>query len=80
MPTTCSIDCLVMLSCYYPVTLQTLSNLADAQVSLGEAALLLGQPAAGQSAFEAAVQAYQASCALSDSANGEQVMYYRMQE
>jgi hypothetical protein len=49
---------------------QTLSNLADAQVALGEAALAAGQPSEGQAAFEAALQSYQASCALSDSANG----------
>jgi hypothetical protein len=67
-------NCLPVLPCPHPVTLQTLSNLADAQVSLGEAALLLGQPAAGEAAFEGAVQAYQASCALSDSANGEQLV------
>lgn len=51
--------------------LQTLGNLADAQVALGEAALQAGRAAEGQAAFEAALQGYQASCAVSDSANGE---------
>lgn len=55
------------MACLMP---QTLSNLADAQVALGEAALAAGQPAEGQAAFEAALQSYQASCALSNSANG----------
>lgn len=47
------------------------SNLGDAQVALGEAALQVGLQEAGQAAFAAALEAYQASCTLSDSANGK---------
>jgi hypothetical protein len=53
------------------VLLQTLSNLGDALVAQGEAALQAGQPDAGQAAFASALEAYQASCALSDSSAGD---------
>lgn len=51
--------------------MQTLSNLGDAQVALGEATIQEGQVGQGQVAFEEAIRSYQASCALSDSAHGE---------
>jgi hypothetical protein len=53
------------------VLLQTLSNLGDALVAQGEAALQAAQPDAGQAAFAAALECYQASCALSDSSAGD---------
>jgi hypothetical protein len=55
----------------HPVLLQTLSNLGDALVSQGEAALQLNQPDAGQAAFASALECYQASCSLSDSSAGD---------
>lgn len=63
--------CPPLYSSYSSFCSQTLSNLADAQVALGEAALAAGQAAEGQAAFESALQSYQASCALNDSASGE---------
>eukprot|EP00878_Enallax_costatus_P032407 GHUV01035613.1.p1 GENE.GHUV01035613.1~~GHUV01035613.1.p1 ORF type:complete len:300 (+),score=126.70 GHUV01035613.1:130-1029(+) len=50
---------------------QTLSNLGDVLVSQGEALLESGQSAAGQAAFQSAVEAYQSSCSLSDSSAGD---------
>jgi hypothetical protein len=55
----------------FTVLLQTLSNLGDALVAQGEAALQAGQPNAGQAVFASALEAYQASCALSDSSAGD---------
>lgn len=51
--------------------LQTLGNMADAYVKLGEAACKAGAGGAGQEAFQAAEGAYEAACSLCDSASGD---------
>jgi len=50
---------------------ETHSSMADALLKLGEACLRLGRPEEGERHFRRSLEAYQAACGLSDSANGD---------
>jgi hypothetical protein len=50
---------------------QTLSNLGDALVQQGEAAIAVGNAELGQHCFQSALSSYEASCSQTDSGQGD---------